>query len=863
VSQPTPTVQVAFGVNPGTVPTIGQWTDISAYLSDLAALSSARGRSSETELFPPGAFAAMLKNRDRRFDPDNTSGPYYPNLKPMVRMRYGLGYLPLIFADVPVGYWRLGESSGTTATDELGSFNGTYNGSPTLGATGKIGGNTAVTFTAASSQSVTLASTSLRACEADCTYECWFKTTTGSNEGLLMEGASSSSNRYFALDHNGGFIRFNYSTNGGGGTIASATSVYADGQWHHAAVTKSGTAITLYADGVQVASGTLSGTFDVAYNQPAFAAYRKAGVLSNYLSGTLDEVAIYTRALTAAEILEHYNEGHSGLADGWRFTGFIERWPQTWPAKVNEAVVPITAIDGTIVLEAAQLPASVWDVEVATDSPYSWYRLDETAGATTAIDKGSVPVNGTYGGTFTFEQDSLVYQDDDKAVSCNGIDSILAIPNPGGVSGSLTAGGFSFECWVKAHTQVGTPGSKEFIAQPFYYAPTRQYVDAFVLYMNNSPGTAYVAALITDINANQAFATSSAAGYYIDDGLPHHIVATVTNTTLTLYIDGASRGTASTASVTGQLPNPLGWFIGGNPYDAAFVWDDSIDEVALYNTALSAARVLAHYNAGKNAASGAWGAQTTDVRIGSILDAISWPTSDRNLDTGSSTLQPTTLDVTAKEAIDKAVRSEQGALFFQQDGKIRFRARHTVLTDTIHTTSQATFGDGGGSEVPYMEIERFDYSADKVLNEVRGNRRGGPTATAIDTSSRTSYLRRVDADTLADLEVNSDLEVVDAVNWRLAHYKDPISRPLRIVVKPATSAEWVAVLQREIGHRITLNRRPPGSGTISKAVLIERIEDIVNKLGDYEFHFDVSIADTQTYWILGTSQLDTDTRVAY
>ncbi|MEA2506868.1 MAG: hypothetical protein QOH48_1486 [Actinomycetota bacterium] len=38
----------------------------------------------------------------------------------------------------PVAYWRLGETSGSTAYPTVGSYNGTYEGSPKLGQTGLI-----------------------------------------------------------------------------------------------------------------------------------------------------------------------------------------------------------------------------------------------------------------------------------------------------------------------------------------------------------------------------------------------------------------------------------------------------------------------------------------------------------------------------------------------------------------------------------------------------------------------------------------------------------------------------------------------------------------------------------------------------
>ena len=52
-------------------------------------------------------------------------------------------YSNQVLADEPLAYWRLGEPSGTSAADASGNGNtGTYGGSPTLGATGALAGDT-------------------------------------------------------------------------------------------------------------------------------------------------------------------------------------------------------------------------------------------------------------------------------------------------------------------------------------------------------------------------------------------------------------------------------------------------------------------------------------------------------------------------------------------------------------------------------------------------------------------------------------------------------------------------------------------------------------------------------------------------
>src|SRR5690606_24456406 len=42
-------------------------------------------------------------------------------------------YAASVLADAPVGYWRFGETSGTTATDMIGNNHGAYHGGATLG----------------------------------------------------------------------------------------------------------------------------------------------------------------------------------------------------------------------------------------------------------------------------------------------------------------------------------------------------------------------------------------------------------------------------------------------------------------------------------------------------------------------------------------------------------------------------------------------------------------------------------------------------------------------------------------------------------------------------------------------------------
>ena len=82
----------------------------------------------------------------------------------------------------------------------------------------------------------------------------------------------------------------------------------------------------------------------------------------------------------------------------------------------------------------------------------------------------------------------------------------------------------------------------------------------------------------------------------ITDQSWHHVVATKNGAETRIYVDGVDRTAAATNSTLTSNATALniGRATTGSAYSGA-----DIDEVAVYPTALSAARVLAHYQAGR------------------------------------------------------------------------------------------------------------------------------------------------------------------------------------------------------------------------------------------------------------------------
>jgi hypothetical protein len=79
-------VEVSFATNPADPPI---WVDITKYVE---RLTINRGRQRELDQVQAGVCTLDLENRDRRFDPTYVSGPYYPNVLPMRRLRVRATY---------------------------------------------------------------------------------------------------------------------------------------------------------------------------------------------------------------------------------------------------------------------------------------------------------------------------------------------------------------------------------------------------------------------------------------------------------------------------------------------------------------------------------------------------------------------------------------------------------------------------------------------------------------------------------------------------------------------------------------------------------------------------------------------------
>ena len=217
-----------------------------------------------------------------------------------------LPYHEQVLAASPAAYWRLGETSGTTAADQLGANPGTYNG-VLLNQPGALAGETdaSASFDGVNDYVQVPASTSLNMTSA-VTVELWAKRRTISSSYQVVvgkPGVGQSKKENYAVWLNTS-NRYQAYFGDGSTFVAVVTPAITDTNWHHVVATYNGSRARIYLDGVlkqeiaktlQMRENTLPLNIGRANNNAYF------------FNGWLDEVAVYPTALPGQTILAHYN----------------------------------------------------------------------------------------------------------------------------------------------------------------------------------------------------------------------------------------------------------------------------------------------------------------------------------------------------------------------------------------------------------------------------------------------------------------------------------------------------------------------------------------------------------------------------
>ena len=143
------------------------------------------------------------------------------------------------------------------------------------------------------------------------TIETWvkFNAISGSDVLVAHSEGTGSVNKWIFWLHNGA-LEFHLNGSAVANITSSATFTPVIGQWHHVAVTRTGNTYKFYVDGAQNGSDRFDG--NTVPNATATLTFGKAETLPA-INGMLDEVQIFSRALSGPEIQSVYNASTEGF----------------------------------------------------------------------------------------------------------------------------------------------------------------------------------------------------------------------------------------------------------------------------------------------------------------------------------------------------------------------------------------------------------------------------------------------------------------------------------------------------------------------------------------------------------------------
>jgi hypothetical protein len=456
-------------------------------------------------------------------------------------------YPQSVNSSAPRFYHRMDDTSATTAAD-ASSFNdpGVYSPGYTRTTGATADGNAAMTFVGGFEAPNTQVTHNARVNASTVyTMETWIRTTSTlggmvmafSLRGFGISGGVTDRQLFMA---DAGTIHFVVNSTYTLGTTAS----YNDGSWHHVVASVGANGAQLYVDKVLRASTTpaqVSSTPSrVGYWRLGGDAVSGSTATDDFLAATFDEAAVYTTQLSATRVAAHY--------DASALTG-----------------------------------ATAYTSAINADAPFFYWRLNETLPPVTAVDSstaGTRPGQYWAGETYTSITGVVTSDSNNRGVRFGGPMQTLSTATSTAAPPTV----YTLECYFRTDTTKGGV-----LISNGVLATVPSWNADRTLYMQDNGYLSF--------DANGVQATTTVA---YNDNVWHHAVAVMNATTgMTLYVDNVVR--ATNANTVSSSNTNTYWRVGSDtlayksntPTSEYFTGD--IDEVAVYPTALTAARVNAHY----------------------------------------------------------------------------------------------------------------------------------------------------------------------------------------------------------------------------------------------------------------------------
>jgi arylsulfatase A-like enzyme len=447
------------------------------------------------------------------------------------------------------GYWKFDETSGTTASDSSGKgFTGTMYNGPAWTTAGKING--AINFDGVDDY-VGLPNI-INPASTDLTAVAWVKldVSLGSNQTILQQEGTLGRGWLYRVSSSGVLATYL------GGAETVTTGAISPGNWYHAAVVKNGGTVKLYLNGAP--SGSVSRTVESETGVMRVGRHKTPSTSAKEWDGIIDEVQIYNYALSDSEILALYNGTGPTPTPTPAFTATPTPTPTPTPAVT---ATPTPTPTPTPVTTATPTPTSIPNLS-------GYWKFDETSG-TTANDSSGNGKNGTV-------MNGAVWTTGGKlngALDFDGTDDYVSIPYIVNPSTNFTAA-----LWVKLEATAGTNAQ-------------------IILQQEGTKGRTWLSRKTSGVLSSYLGAVDTLSTGTIAVGSWYHVAVVNNGGTIQLYLNGQPDGSGA-RTVESETAGIMRVGRHKTPDTANEEWNGLMDQVRIYNRALTASEVLGLYSSG-------------------------------------------------------------------------------------------------------------------------------------------------------------------------------------------------------------------------------------------------------------------------
>lgn len=439
--------------------------------------------------------------------------------------------------DSLMAWWKFNEGSGLTATDLSGNGRTAYlkSSNITWASQAKFGSGVVTNRSVNSfltTNSINLGSTY--------TLSSWIKTNmTGATQTVISKESGATGSYMLALNSNGQALVVHLS-----GSACTGTTNLANNQWHHIAGTLDDKNYKVYVDGVlqrTCLSGVIRG-FDTTNTSIGDGAPVNDTLGFN---GTIDNVKLYSRPLSADEIKSDY------LAAADDYPNF---------GKTSQADGAMSIPTVSFYYDGGAL--GIW-------------KLDEGSGINATDSSGNGNMGKINSATWVVNSSCKI----GACVKFDGSSSNVTIPD-NSIFTIPSDGSLSQFAWIRTKS-----ASSDRIIISGYDGSTEYYG------MSLNAGSLQVS--MRDANNNEIVANTNKN---LSDDIWHHVGWVKDGSNIKIFVDG--NRTMTVSDTTNAAINPPSGLVVGRCFGTCSNFDGLMDEVRIYARVLTESEVREHYQTG-------------------------------------------------------------------------------------------------------------------------------------------------------------------------------------------------------------------------------------------------------------------------